>query len=197
MKKALRLTGHVLTLGTVLVIGMLSGFPADAYGEGATFRRSNLSNEFGLTTPESINARGVATVVSTRHDHRVRIKVHGLTPGAEFVVINHFFEPIPARGIGPSDPSDDPSCNGHFQFLGAVPSVVTAKGKLTIHAQVRQLAPHIWVVNLARFLEVTNGETQAPSSPDAFVIGGLLIPFRDLLDQEDEFVDTDPLTDCS
>ena len=123
--------------------------------------------------------------------------MNGLTPGSNFVVINHWFDPVPARGVGTSDPAEDPSCNGHFQFLGAVPTVVDEEGRLDIEASVPQLAPHIWVVNLAKFIEVTNGGTQAPSSPEAFVIGGLLIPFEDLLSEEEGFVDTARLTICN
>jgi len=112
MKKEMRLVGFVLTLSTMLVLGLFSGFPAEAQ---QTFRRDNFSNEFGLTTPEGENARGFATVKSGSGTHKVKIRVDGLTPGAAFVVINHFFEPIPMRGIGSSAPADDPSCNGHFQ----------------------------------------------------------------------------------
>lgn len=72
--------------------------------------------------------------------------------------------------------------------------VVDKKGRLEARVRVDQLAPHIWVVDFAKFSEVTGGGTQAPSSPDAFVIGGLLIPFEDLLEEEGAFVDTDPLT---
>ena len=164
--------------------------------EAEKFRRANFSNEFGLTTPEGVNARGFATVESESSTHEVEIRVNGLTPGAEFVVINHFFEPIPDRGIGTSNPADDPSCNGHFQFLGSVPEVANNEGELEIDVEVGQLAPHIWVVNLARFLEVTKKGTQAPSSPDAFVNGGLLVPFEDLLGAEGDFVNTDRLTNC-
>jgi len=77
-----------------------------------------------------------------------------------------------------------------------VPEVVNNEGELEIDVEVDQLAPHIWVVNFAKFFEVTANGTQAPSSPDAFVIGGLLIPFEDLLEAEGEFDDTDPLTNC-
>ena len=195
MKKGMRLVGFVLTISTVLVLGVFSAFPTAA-DEAETFRRANFSNEFGLTTPEGVNARGFATVESESSTHEVEIRVNGLTPGAEFVVINHFFEPTPARGIGTSNPADDPSCNGHFQFLGSVPEVVNNEGELEIDVEVGQIAPHIWVVNLTRFSEVTNEGTQAPSSPDAFVIGGLLLPFEDLLEAEGEFVDTDHLTNC-
>lgn len=163
------------------------------------FRMSNFSNEFALTTPEGINARGSAEVRSISRGHRVKIDVNGLTPGAAFVVINHWFDPIPARGIGPSDPTEDPSCNGHFQFLGATtanPRVADRKGRLEINTRVSQLAPHIWVVDLAKFLEVTSGGTQAPAGPDAFVTGELVIPFDDIVAAEGDFVDELALTEC-
>lgn len=175
----------------------------DSYAEGRDksliHRKSNFSNEFELTTPEGINARGSAVVRSRFRGvgarHRVRIHVNGLTPGKTFVIMNHFFEPMPDRGIGPSDPADDPSCTGHFQFLGE-PVVVDERGRLKARLRVEQLAPHIWVVDFDKFLEVTNDGTQGPSSPDAFVSGGLLIPFDHILEGEDSFIDTDPLTIC-
>ena len=61
MQKGMRFVSFVLTIVTMLVLGVLSGFPAAA-DEVKTFRRANLSNEFNLTTPEGINARGSATV---------------------------------------------------------------------------------------------------------------------------------------
>ena len=182
----------------VILTAMLVSFEVQALDR--TFRMSNLSNEFELATPEGINARGAAEVRSTSRGHRVKINVNGLTPGAAFVVINHWFDPIPARGIGPSDPMEDPSCNGHFQFLGATtaePRVADHKGRLKINTRIPQLAPHVWVVDLEKFLEVTSGGTQAPASPDAFVIGGLLIPFVDIVAGEADFVDTAPLTQCN
>lgn len=162
----------------------------------STFRRSNFSNEFELTTPEGINARGTALVDSNPGGHHVRIEVNGLTPGSAYVVINHWFEPVPERGVGPSDPSEDPSCNGHYQFLSDV-ILADHKGELKVSSRADQLAPHVWVVDFAKFLEVTDNGTQAPSSADAFATGGLLIPWTDLLDDEGSFVDSDPLTDCS
>jgi hypothetical protein len=175
-------------------------FSSAIHADDNIFRMSNLSNEFKLTTPEGINARGSAEVRSSAGSHRVKIDVNGLTPGAAFAVINHWFDPIPARGIGTSDPAEDPSCNGHFQFLGATaaePGVVDHKGRLEINVRVPQLAPHVWVVDLAKFLEVTGNGSQAPASPDAFVIGGLLIPFGDLAAAEQNFIDTAPLTQCN
>lgn len=71
------------------------------------------------------------------------------------------------------------------------------KGRLTIETRVPQLAPHVWVVDLEKFLEGTGNGSRAPSSPDAFVIGGLLIPFGDLLAGEANFVDAAPLTQCA
>ncbi|MCI0667579.1 MAG: hypothetical protein L0Y43_05950, partial [Methylococcaceae bacterium] len=106
------------------LVGILTGMLVSSaiHADDNIFRMSNLSNEFKLTTPEGINARGSAEVRSSAGSHRVKIDVNGLTPGAPFVVINHWFDPIPARGIGTSDPAQDPSCNGHFQFLGATPA---------------------------------------------------------------------------
>lgn len=181
-------TGIAATTSTVVLSADNSG--------NSIFRRSNFSNEFELTTPEGINARGTALVDSNPGGHHVRIEVNGLTPGSAYVIINHFFEPVPDRGVGPSDPSEDPSCNGHFQFLGGLIHA-NQKGELKVKTRVDQLAPHVWVVDFAKFLQVTDEGNQAPSSPDAFTTGGLLIPYADLLDEEDGFVDTDPLTDCS
>lgn len=191
--------GFLSTLLASLLIGMLFVFEVNA--DHRIFRRANFSNEFELTTPEGINARGSAEVRSSSGRHKVKLDVNGLTPGAAFVVINHWFDPVPARGIGPTDPSEDPSCNGHFQFLGADdvadPEIADHKGRLKVNTRVPQLAPHIWVVDLVKFVEVTNGLSQAPASPDAFVIGGLMIPFEDLLEVEDDFENTDPLTKCN
>lgn len=191
MKRALIIlmaAGIAATTSTVVLSGDNNG--------SSIFRRSNFSNEFELTTPEGINARGTALVNSNSGGHHVRIDVNGLTAGSAYVIINHFFEPVPARGVGPSDPSEDPSCNGHFQFLGGL-IFADHKGELKVNTQVDQLAPHVWVVDFAKFLEVTDEGNQAPSSPDAFVTGGLLIPHADLLDEEGGFIDTDPLTNCS
>lgn len=179
----------LLAVGSPAVV-----FSGDKDGD-SIFRRSNFSNEFELTTPEGINARGTAFVNSKRGSHHVQIEVNGLTPGSEYVIVNHWFEPVPDRGVGPSDPEVDPSCNGHFQFLGEAIHA-DKKGELKVNTRVDQLAPHVWVVDLAKFLEVTANGTQAPSSPDAFTTGGLLIPYADLLDLEGLFVPTDPLTNC-
>ena len=190
--------GFSLILWVVILMGMLVSFEAQAHDR--TFRMSNFSNEFELTTPEGINARGTAEIKSTSRDHRIKINVNGLTPGAAFVVINHWFDPIPARGIGPSNPAEDPSCNGHFQFLGATPAepiVADHKGRLKINTRVPQLAPHIWVVDLEKFLDLTGGGTHAPSGPEAFVTGGLMIPFNDIVADEEIFVDAAPLTQCN
>ncbi len=166
--------------------------------EGTVFRRSNFSNEFKINTPEGINARGTAVVKSKNSKHRVKINVNGLPPGETYVILNHWFEPVPERGVPNSDdgPEDDPSCNGHFQFIGE-PVVADKKGRLKINVTVDQLAPHIWVANFAKFLEVTNNGTQAPANADAFTLGGLVIPYMDIVEQEENFVDTDPLTDCN
>ena len=186
-----------LLVGTVGVGGLAAVAAGDEeHRAHPTLRRSNFSNEFGLTTPEGINARGNAFVRSRANWHRVVVRVSGLTPGREFVVLNHWFEPVAARGVGPSLPSDDPSCNGHFQFLGPVPVRASHSGRLYVSDRVGQLAPHIWVVDLAKFLETTGSGTHAPSSPDSFVTGGLLIPFVDLLEEENDFRATDPLTRC-
>ena len=161
------------------------------------FRHANFSNEFNLTTPEGINARGSADVKTNNNGHKVTIEANGLLPGSTYVILNHWFEPIPARGVPDSEGAlVDPSCNGHFQFLGE-PVIANNKGKISVQVQVGQLAPHIWVANLEIFMAVTNGGTQAPSSPAAFVTGGLVMPFYDIVAQEGDFVDTDPLTDCS
>jgi hypothetical protein len=162
------------------------------------FRRSNFSNEFNIKTAEGINARGFAEVMSKRSRHHVKIRAHGLLHGETYVILNHWFEPVPERGVPNSDdgPEDDPSCNGHFQFLGE-PVVADKKGRLKINVTVNQLAPHIWVANFAKFLEVTNNGTQAPANADAFTTGGLLIPYADIVEREADFVDTDPLTECN
>lgn len=181
------------------VVGIFAyPWASGAQEETVTFRKSTLSNEFDIKTPEGINARGVATVTSTPSGHKVKIKVDGLTPGATFAILNHWFEPIPERGISSLiDKTADPSCNGHFQFLGE-PVEANKKGKIKTVVQVNQLAPHIWVVNFAKFLEVTNEGNQAPASADAFITGGLLIPFADIHTEaaEENFEDTEPLTVC-
>jgi hypothetical protein len=190
-----------VTLVTLLFTAMIMfliphGVQAD--DEGTVFRRSNFSNEFKINTPEGINARGTAVVKSKNSKHRVKINVNGLPPGETYVILNHWFEPVPERGVPNSDdgPEDDPSCNGHFQFIGE-PVVADKKGRLKINVTVDQLAPHIWVANFAKFLEVTNNGTQAPANADAFTLGGLVIPYMDIVEQEEDFVDTDPLTDCN
>lgn len=162
------------------------------------FRRSNFSNEFNITTPEGINARGFAVVNSKNSRHHVKIEVNGLPPNETYVILNHWFEPVQARGVPNSDdgPEDDPSCTGHFQFLGE-PVVADKKGRFKVNVKVDQLAPHIWVANFAKFLEATNNGNQAPASPDPFTIGGLVIPYEDIIQLEANFVNTDPLTDCS
>ena len=137
------------------------------------FRLSNFSNEFKINTPEGINARGSAEVKSKYSSHHVKIQVNGLPPGETYVILNHWFEPVQDRGVPNSDDGqeDDPSCNGHFQFLGE-PVKADKKGRLKVNVQVDQLAPHIWVANLAKFGELTNGGTQAPANADAFTTGG-------------------------
>jgi len=163
--------------------------------DNTVFRLSNLSNEFKLNTPEAINARGQAKVHSIGDKNFVNIHVNGLPPGETYVI---WFEPIQARGVPNADdgPADDPSCTGHFQFIGE-PVTSDKHGKINIHAQVNQLAPHVWVANFAKFLELTNNGTQAPASADAFTIGGLLIPYEDIVAKEALFVDNGPLTICS
>jgi len=160
------------------------------------FRRANFSNEFKLNTPEAINARGFAEIKSFYSKHYVKIKAHGLMPGETYVILNHWFEPIPERGV-PDSPGAlvDPSCNGHFQFLGK-PVTADKKGRIKVRTKVKQLAPHIWIANFAKFLEVTQGGTQAPANADAFTSGGLLLPYADIVEREGEFIDTDPLTNC-
>ena len=165
--------------------------------DGTVFRRANFSNEFNISTAEGINARGSAVVKSKNSRHKVKINVNGLIPGETYVILNHWFEPVPGRGVPNSDdgPEDDPSCNGHFQFIGE-PVVVDKKGRIKVKATVNQLAPHIWVANFAKFLEVTNNGTQAPENADAFSTGGLLSPFADIVEGEADFIDTAPLTNC-
>lgn len=171
-------------------------FSSPVMSEDATFRRSNFSNEFNIKTPEGINARGSAAVISTQSKHKVKINVNGLKPGETYVILNHWFEPIPDRGVPDSQGAVvDPSCNGHFQFLGT-PVTADKKGEIKVNVKVGQLAPHIWVANLAKFNEVTNGGTQAPANADAFATGGLLIPYADIVSREADFIDTAPLTDC-
>jgi hypothetical protein len=74
-------------------------FSSPVMSEDATFRRSNFSNEFNIKTPEGINARGSASVISTQSKHKVKINVNGLKPGETYVILNHWFEPIPDRGV--------------------------------------------------------------------------------------------------
>jgi len=191
MNKATRVT-LLVTATAILAIPQI-GY-AD-YGS-TVYRRSNFSNEFKINTPEGINARGSAKVYSKNSRHHVRIRVNGLPPGETYVILNHWFEPVPERGVPASEGAlVDPSCNGHFQFLGESVKA-DRKGRLKIHVHVDQLAPHIWVANLAKFMEVTKGGTRAPSSADAFTTGGLFIPYADIVEREAEFIDTDPLTDC-
>jgi hypothetical protein len=161
------------------------------------YRRSNFSNEFKISTPEGINARGTALVKSRNSRHRVVIRVNGLPPSETYVILNHWFEPVSERGVPNSDdgPEDDPSCTGHFQFLGE-PVTADRHGRLRVNVRVDQLAPHIWVANFAKFLEVTKDGTQAPENADAFSTGGLLVPYADIVEREADFIDTDPLTNC-
>ncbi len=188
ISKALLLTTLINILSMPLIV------QAD-HGK-AVFRRANFSNEFKLNTPEAINARGFAKIKSFYSKHYVKIKVHGLMPGETYVILNHWFEPIPERGV-PDSPGAlvDPSCNGHFQFLGK-PVTADKKGRIKVRTKVKQLAPHIWVANFAKFLEVAQGGTQAPTNADAFTSGGLLLPYADIVEREGEFIDTDPLTNC-
>ena len=183
----------IATVMTMLSIPQLG----QADDNNSVFRRSNFSNEFNISTPEGINARGSAKVKSNNSNHQVKIDVNGLQPGETYVILNHWFEPVPDRGIPNADdgPEDDPSCTGHFQFLGE-PEKADKKGRLKVKVKVNQLAPHIWVANLAKFIEVTNGGTQAPANADAFITGGLLIPYADIVEHETDFIDTDPLTTC-
>ena len=180
-------------------MGMLS-IPqiVQANDKGTLFRRSNFSNEFNIKTPEGINASGFSEVRSKRSSYHVKFRAHWLLPGETYVILNHWFEPVSERGVPNSNdgPEDDPSCNGHFQFFGE-PVVADKKGRLKINVTVDQLAPHIWVVNFAKFLEVTSNGTQAPANADAFTTGGLLIPYADIVEREAAFVDTDPLTKCN
>lgn len=193
MKKTTIVTSLVTCIA---ILSILQTVQADQ--KSIVFRRSNFSNEFKLSTPEGINARGFAEVRSNNAKHRVKIRVNGLPPGETYVILNHWFEPVQARGVPNSDdgPEDDPSCNGHFQFLGE-PVVADKKGRLKVNVKVDQLAPHIWVANFAKFLKVTDNGNQSPASPDPFTIGGLVIPYEDIVASEANFVDTDPLTNCS
>jgi hypothetical protein len=169
---------------------------AQAHENEPVHRRANFSNEFNIYTPEGINARGYAVVYSRNSRHAVHIHANGLMPGATYVILNHWFEPIPKRGVPDSEGAlVDPSCNGHFQFLGK-PVKANKKGTFEVNVTVDQLAPHIWVANLAKFMEVTGNGAHAPVSADAFVTGGLMIPYYDIVEREHDFIDTDPLTDC-
>jgi hypothetical protein len=185
-----------LIIFLISILGMLS-IPQIGQAE-TVFRRANFSNEFDIKTPEGINARGFAEVRSSNSIHRVKINANGLIPGSTYVILNHWFEPVSERGIPNADdgPEDDPSCNGHFQFLGE-PVVVDKKGRIKVNVKVDQLAPHIWLADFAKFIELTEGGTQAPANADAFATGGLIVPFADIVEAEAAFVDTDPLTDCS
>ncbi len=155
--------------------------------ENSVYRLANFSNEFNITTPEGINARGSAEVKSEDYMHHVKINVKGLLPGETYVILNHWFEPIPGRGV-PRSNDLPPSCTGHFQFLGE-PVIADKKGRLKVNIKVDQLAPHFWVANFAKFLEVTNGFEHAPDSADAFVAGGLAVPYADIVGAEDAFID--------
>lgn len=155
--------------------------------ESTVFRRANFSNEFDIKTAEGINARGSAEVKSKDSKHHIEIHVNGLLPGATYVILNHWFEPVPERGV-PRANDDVPSCTGHFQFLGES-FVADKKGRLKVELTVDQLAPHIWVANFEKFLEVTDRLEHAPNSAAAFVAGGLLVPYADIVEAEDGFVD--------
>ncbi len=184
-----------LSLAVIVILSLPRICQADDRGN-SVHRRSNFSNEFKINTPEGINARGSAKVYSKNSKHHVRIHVNGLLPDETYVILNHWFEPVPERGVPESEGAlVDPSCNGHFQFLGE-PVQANKKGKLNIHVKVNQLAPHIWVANLAKFQEVTQQGTQAPATADAFTTGGLLIPYADIVEREADFIDTEPLTEC-
>ncbi len=192
MNKAI-LIAYLVTASAMFFIPQ----PSQADRGSTVFRRSNFSNEFKISTPEGINARGFAVVRSRNARHHVKIHVNGLPPGETYVILNHWFEPVSERGVPNSDdgPADDPSCTGHFQFLGE-PVTADRQGRLRMHTKVNQLAPHIWVANFAKFLEVTKGGTQAPENADAFTTGGLLVPYADVVAREADFIDTDPLTNC-
>jgi len=105
--------------------------------ESTIFRRANLGNEFGNKTAEGINARGYAEAKSKDYRHHVKIHVNGLLPGETYVIINHWFDPVPERGI-PRANEGFPSCTGHFQFLGES-FVADKKGRLKVNVRVDQL----------------------------------------------------------
>jgi len=185
---------NVLIAMFIVITACFSGPLMSANGK--IFRKGNMGNEFGIQTAEGINARGVAKIWSTDSGHRVQIKADGLLPGETYVILNHWFEPIKGRGIGPSDPEDDPSCTGHFQFLGAPPPggiQANKHGEIRLRVKVDHLAPHIWVVNLKTFLDLTGGLSRLPDSADAFVLGGPPLPYQDLLGDEANFPDHGPL----
>lgn len=182
----------------VLFVVLLLGAPLGDGGaqEKKIFRRSNFSNEFNIKTYDGINARGFATVESEPVGHKVKIHVDGLSPGALFVILNHWFEPIPERGIiSAIRPNVFPSCTGHLQLL--TPVIVDEKGEINVAVEVDQLAPHIWVVDGAKFIKLTGGSdergnprfSRQPDNADAFITGGVLIPFSDLLKLEARFKD--------
>ena len=73
----------------------------------------------------------------------------GLTPRKTFVM-NHFFEPMPDRGIGVSDPRRGPVMHWAFSItLLGEPLVVDKKvGRLEARVRVEQLAPYIeWSIS--------------------------------------------------
>ena len=186
----------LMRLFTVVNLLLLVSFVQADEKKETVFRRSNFSNEFKINTPDGVNARGFAEVKSKHNKHHIRIRANGLIPGATYVILNHWFEPIPQRGVPDSEGAlVDPSCNGHFQFLGK-PVIADKKGRIKVNVSTRQLAPHIWVANFAKFMQVTDNDSQAPASADAFTTGGLLIPYADIVQHEADFVDTAPLTDC-
>jgi hypothetical protein len=189
----------LIALSIVITAGFSGPLMSSDY-YGFTYRRANFSNEFKIETAEGINARGFADVRSIRSGHHVRIKVDGLLPGETYVILNHWFEPIPNREIGPSGAANDPSCTGHFQFLGAPPPggiQANKHGEIRLRVNVDHLAPHIWVANLQTFFDVTSNGTTAPQSPDPFVIGGPVLPYQDLFLDEPDFPDNGAITICS
>ena len=108
-----------LTFFLMTIFGTSTMFQIVQATEGDTvYRRSNFSNEFKISTPEGINAKGYAEVESTGSLHNIKIHVDGLLPNESYVLLNHWMEPVPERGVPDSAGAlVDPSCNGHTQTL--------------------------------------------------------------------------------
>ncbi len=131
-----------LTFFLMTIFGTSTMFQIVQATEGDTvYRRSNFSNEFKISTPEGINAKGYAEVESTGSLHNIKIHVDGLLPNESYVLLNHWMEPVPERGVPDSAGAlVDPSCNGHTQTLSVQSD---NKGMIDVNVTAGQLAPHI------------------------------------------------------